>query len=242
MEMELVKLERYFRVERSTFIDEHFYCRQNSLYLTESGVYEYTVNGTLWQASELDCVIYKKGSFYDRRVLTPVVLHIFEIDRPVVDCLAPVSFADRQRIRSNIALLNNTDGKDLPYISHLLNDILYLYQREQTGKQVPDKRILQAQEIIRSRFDKELTVSEIAKAVHLSYPQFNRLFVKHMQIPPVQYINQMRVDKAKVLLRTTDLPINAVAAECGFRDIYYFSNFFKTATGIAPSQYRAGKR
>ena len=240
--MEQIKLQRYFRVERSTFIDEHFYSRENSLYLTESGIFEYTVNGQTYRASELDCVIYKKGSYYDRRVLKPVVLHIFDIDGRTVDSDAPISFSDRQRIRADIALLNSADRKDIAYISHLLNDILYLHQREQTGRQVPDKRILQAQEIIRSRFDKDVTVSQIAKAVHLSYPQFNRLFVKHMQMTPTQYINQMRVDKAKVLLLTTDLPINAVAAECGFRDIYYFSNFFKAATGVAPTRYRAEKR
>lgn len=243
--MEAVKLERYFRVERSTFIDENFYSRRNSLYLTESGMYEYKVDGQSYRAAELDCVVYKKGSFYDRRVLAPVVLHIFDIDRPVIESLAPVSFTDRQRIRSDITLLNAADRKDLPYIAHLLNDILYLHQRERLQQEQPvpeDQRIVQALELIRTQFDKEVSVSQIATAVHLSYPQFNRLFVKQMKLPPVQYINQLRVDKAKVLLRTTDLPVKAVAAECGFRDIYYFSNFFKTATGIAPTQYRTGKR
>lgn len=246
--MEPVKLLNYFRVERSTFIDEHFYCRGNYLYVAESGTYSYCVNGQSWQVSQWECVLFRKDTYYERTVLSPVVLHIFELDQPVWDRLEPVRFADRQRIRSDIALLNSLQmekTQNFSYIAHLLNDIVYLYHRGRVGALIPDptadSRIDRALEIMRSRFDGELTVAELARAVHLSYPQFCRLFVKQLRLTPTQYINQLRTDKAKGLLRTTDLPIKAVAAECGFKDIYYFSNFFKAATGISPTGYRSGK-
>lgn len=248
LHMELVKLRRYFRVERSSFIDERFYSKENFLYLTESGVFEYSVNGQTYRAGELECVFYKKGAYYERTVLSPVVLHIFELEQAFVAFDAPVSFADHQRIYGDLALLNRINGadrKNLPYIEHLLNDILYTYQQEQAGFQdvcpANDKRIEKALSIIHGNFHKEISVHEVAASVHLSYPQFNRLFVKQMGITPIRYIHQLRSDKAKGLLYTTDLPIKAVAAECGFRDIYYFSNFFKSVTGISPTQYRAGK-
>lgn len=234
--MELAKLQRYFRVERSAFIDEHFYSRGNFLYLTEKGVFEYTVNGQTYRAKELDCVFYKKGSYYERRVLSPVVLHIFELEGAVPDSDAPVSFVNRQRILGDLALLGGADPKDMPYISHLLRDILYTYQRQSSP--AADKRMEQALSVIHSAFHKDLAVSDIAKAVHLSYPQFNRLFAKRTGMSPVRYIRQLRAEKAKDLLYTTDLPISVVAGECGFRDIYYFSNFFKAATGLSPTQYR----
>lgn len=243
--MELVKLHKYFRVERSAFLDEQFYSRGNFLYLTEKGSYEYTVNGQTFQTGELDCVFYKKGSYYDRKVLSPAVLHLFEIREEFTDSDAPITFTNRQRIHSDIALLNRlnaADANNLPYIEHLLNDILHTHLQEKTGIfRTYDKRIVQALEMIRSRFDQELAVTEVAKAVHLSYPHFNRLFVKQLGITPIRYIHQLRLDKAKELLYTTDLPIKAVAAECGFRDIYYFSNFFKSTTGLSPKQYRTGK-
>lgn len=242
MVVELVKLHKYFRVERSAFLDEQFYCRGNFLYLTEKGEYQYTVNGQGFHAKELDCVFYKKGSYYDRKVLSPVVLHLFELEEVFAYTDAPITFINRQRIHSDIALLNSlnaADKKNLPYIEHLLNDILYTHQQEQTGIFQPkDKRIAQAVEMIRKQFDKELTVTELAKAVHLSYPHFNRLFIKQLGMTPIQYIHQLRLDKAKELLYTTDLPIKTVASECGFRDIYYFSNFFKSTTGLSPTQYR----
>ena len=240
--MESLTLQKYFRVERNAFLDEHFHCRGNFLYLTEKGAYEYTVNGQTFQAGELDCVFYKKGSYYDRKVLRPAVLHLFELaeELPVSD--APISFLNRQRIYSNIALLNAIHGtapENLPYIAHLLNDILYIHQQEKNSAyRAYDQRITQALELIRSSFDKEIAVTELARAVHLSYPQFNRLFVKQLGISPIRYINQLRLDKAKELLYTTDLPIQAVATECGFKDIYYFSNFFRAATGCSPTQYR----
>ena len=243
--MEPVKLLKYFRVERSSFLDEHFICRGNFLYLTEKGSYEYTVNGKTYRAAELDLVFYKKGSYYDRKVLRPAVLHLFEIEEEIAASDAPITFLNRQRIHSDIGLLNRisaADPNDLAYIQHLLNDIVYVHRQETAGiYPVYDKRIAQALETIRNGFDKELTVTEVAKTVHLSYPHFNRLFVKQLGITPIGYIHQLRLDKAKELLYTTDLPIKAVAVECGFRDIYYFSNFFKSTTGLSPKQYRTGK-
>jgi len=240
----LVKLLQYFRVERSVFIDEQFHSRGNFLYLTEKGAYEYAVNGNTYPVAELDCVIYKKGSFYERRVLRPAVLHLFEIDNIFTDCDAPVTFRNRQRIHSDIALLNSVNAADpanLPYIEHLLNDILYTQLQEKTSRTQPyDARITCALELIRSQFHKGITVTEIAQTVHLSYPHFNRLFTKQLGTTPIGYISALRLDRAKELLYTTDLPIKAVASECGFRDIYYFSNFFKAATGVSPSQFRSG--
>ena len=244
MQMELVKLERYFRVERNAFLDEQFYSRSNFLYLTEKGAYEYTVNGQTYRAGELECVFYKKGSYYERKVLQPAQLHLFELAEEFVTSDAPVTFRNRQRIHSDIALLNGLNAADranLPYIEHLLNDILYTHLQEKADvSRENDKRIAQALELIRSQFHKGITVTEIAQAVHLSYPHFNRLFTKQFGTTPISYINGLRLDKAKELLYTTDMPIKAVASECGFRDIYYFSNFFKDATGITPTQYRKG--
>ncbi len=243
--MELAKLQGYVRVERNTFLDERFYSARNFLYVIEKGVFAYTVNGKTYRAGELDCVFYKNGSYYERTVVSPVVLHIFELEQPFTDTEAPVSISNRQRIRADVALLGGLQGairENLPYIEHLLNDILHTYHQEKA--QAPDtlgaadSRIRQALSIIRSNFHRELSVNALAEAVHLSYPQFNRLFVKQLGVTPIRYIHQLRLEKAKGLLYTTELPIKVIADECGFKDIYYFSNFFRTATGISPTQYR----
>ncbi|MBQ8398204.1 MAG: helix-turn-helix domain-containing protein [Clostridia bacterium] len=243
--MEIAKVHRYLRVERKTFIKEHFCSRRNSVYLIEKGDFEYTINGQTYQAAESDCVFYKKGSYYDRTVLTPVVLHIFDIDFDFIDSDAPISFFHSDRIRSDIALLNSVNAdieKNMPYIEHLLNDILHIYYSEKAAPKnhssINDQRIVQALDIIRDRFDKGIAVSDVAKAVHLSYPQFVRLFEKNMHVTPIRYINELKLDKAKALLYTTDLPIKVIASECGFDDIYYFSNFFKTMSGVSPTAYR----
>ena len=239
--MELAKLQGYVRVERSTFRDEHFYSTQNFLYVIEKGVFAYTVNGKTYQARELDCVYFKKGTYYERTVVSPVILHIFELAQPLADADAPISIANSQRIRENIALLDNLQGtvkENLPYIEHLLNDILHTYRQETAQQETPDSRIAQALSIIRSNFHRELSVYDLAQTVHLSYPQFNRLFVKYLGVTPIRYIHQLRLEKAKGLLYTTELPIKVIADECGFKDIYYFSNFFRTATGCSPTQYR----
>lgn len=243
--MEIAKLSNYQRVERNSFLNEHFRSRRHSLYLIEKGVFEYTVNGQTYTASASDCVFYKKGSYYDRSVLSPLTLHIFDIDIALFDAEGPIHFHNKDRISSTISCLNRIEGNikaNLPYIEHLMNDVLHEYQFEKNfaaQKTIQyDKRIAKALEIIGSSYHTRISIKDVAESVYLSYPQFNRLFIKQVDMTPLQYINKLRTKKAKVLLYTTDLPISAVAAECGFDDIYYFSNFFKKMTGQSPTEYK----
>lgn len=53
-----------------------------------------------------------------------------------------------------------------------------------------------------------------------------------------KYLNNIRIRKAKELLRTTDLQIQEIADQVGYFDSKYFSRQFKTATGMTPAQYR----
>ena len=229
-------------MERSTFRDEHFYSTQNFLYIIEKGVFAYTVKGKTYRAGALDCVLFKKDTYYERTVVSPVVLHIFQLAQSYPDTDSPVSMVNRQRIRENITLLEGLQGalqENLPYIEHLLNDILYTYRQETLQPpEATDSRIANALSILRDNFHRDLSVNALAEAVHLSYPQFNRLFVQQLGMTPIRYIHRLRLEKAKGLLYTTKLPIKVIAGECGFKDIYYFSNFFRAATGCSPTQYR----
>ena len=242
--MKSANLYAYMCVERKTFVKESFKSERNSLYLIEKGIFEYTVNGKKYTARENECVFYKKGSLYERTILSPVILHIFDIDINFTDTDAPISFNNQCRILSNIQMLSyaNTDTTiNLRYIEHLMNDIIETYFYEKSKGLVEpksDERISTALKIMKNRFDKGITVEYVAKKTHLSYPQFVRSFKKVMNITPKEYINQLKLEKAKALLYTTNLSIEAIALECGFNDTFYFSNFFKKLTGRSPSDYR----
>lgn len=58
----------------------------------------------------------------------------------------------------------------------------------------------------------------------------------------MDYINSQRVDRAAVLLATTDRSIAAVAAAVGILDVNYFTNIFKKQLGTTPTQYQREKK
>jgi transcriptional regulator GlxA family with amidase domain len=51
-------------------------------------------------------------------------------------------------------------------------------------------------------------------------------------------LNRLRVEKAAVMLVETELPLNKIAAACGFEDQSWFSKMFKNRTGLSPGKYR----
>lgn len=53
-----------------------------------------------------------------------------------------------------------------------------------------------------------------------------------------EYLNMIRVNKAKELLKTTDKKIYQIADQVGFNDSYYFSSWFKKIVGVTPTTYR----
>lgn len=92
---------------------------------------------------------------------------------------------------------------------------------------------------IDEHIDRDMSAAELARALHYHPNYFTRMFRRFTGMAPTQYINKMRLEKAKVLLKTTDMMISEVAAATGFGDIYYFSKSFRKYTGFSPTDYRS---
>jgi len=82
-----------------------------------------------------------------------------------------------------------------------------------------------------------LTNEKIAAACNISEVYLRKLFMKHLNATPKQYISEIRLQKAKQLLTEGVLKINAVAETCGFSNQYHFSRFFKQNTGMTPTEF-----
>ncbi|UIJ82130.1 GlxA family transcriptional regulator [Rhizobium leguminosarum] len=67
---------------------------------------------------------------------------------------------------------------------------------------------------------------------------FIRRFTKAAGMTPLNYVHAVRLEEAKQILETTDLPIEAVANEMGYEDASFFSRLFRRETGITPAHYR----
>lgn len=83
-----------------------------------------------------------------------------------------------------------------------------------------------------------VSVSQLAAEAYLSIGHFSDIFKKITKTPPQQYINSVKLQKAKDMLINTDFPIGKIAVDSGFNDQNYFSRIFKKTTGMSPKEFR----
>ena len=83
-----------------------------------------------------------------------------------------------------------------------------------------------------------VNIEELAATCHLSVAQFRRIFKQQVGMPPYQYYLQVRINRAKELLRDSSLPIQRISHMLHFENPFQFSRTFKEKTGLAPSQWR----
>ena len=93
-------------------------------------------------------------------------------------------------------------------------------------------------QFIRLNYRSSLSLSEIAKALHINASYASRLFSSKYGKTLTEYITHVRIEHAKNLLTTTDASIGNIALNVGFEDVNYFSRLFKKHTGCSPCKYR----
>lgn len=85
-----------------------------------------------------------------------------------------------------------------------------------------------------------LTVDEMASALGVGRRMLERRFRKAIGKGVDEIIRKVRIERSMEMLERSDLPIGEIAERCGFADIFYFSKFFKRATGQSPREFRSG--
>ena len=91
---------------------------------------------------------------------------------------------------------------------------------------------------IEDHLQEEITIENLCNKVHLHPNYFIKFFRQKVGLPPIEYINNLRIARAKVLLYSQDMSVQDVAYSVGFKGPYYFSRIFKAKTGFSPTEYR----
>ena len=91
---------------------------------------------------------------------------------------------------------------------------------------------------VKSNFTHKIKLSDIASELHVNPSYFSALFSQEMGRSFTDYLMELRVNKAKDLLKNTNMDIVDVAASSGFDNQSYFTKIFRKTTGITPRHYR----
>jgi AraC family transcriptional regulator len=85
-----------------------------------------------------------------------------------------------------------------------------------------------------------VALRSVAKDVGMSYFHFSRAFKQSMGMSPTNYIAERRIERAKKLIRETDLPIAEIALRSGFSSQSHFTTSFRRVAGVTPRCFRKG--
>ncbi len=158
----------------------------------------------------------------------------------------PVTF-DSERIINNywMPLLEESSEYiqlDLPLILHHISGILLEIRRARKHAEYNRLRIpesfLHIRNYMNDNYTKELTLTKLAARIHLAPIYFSRKFKEYFGLAPINYIIELRLHEAAILLRNSSLSIQQVAEQVGYKDSFHFSKLFKRHFGTAPQSFR----
>lgn len=124
-------------------------------------------------------------------------------------------------------------------VNHLIG-LMYSLQRNMIlGRNSAQVEMIgRARLRIRESLESSLTIQEVAEELGVSYSSFRKLFKEYTGLAPAMYQQDLRLQRAKELLSTTDESIKKIAYRLNFDSPDYFSSKFKIKTGMKPSEYR----
>ncbi len=164
-----------------------------------------------------------------------------------------------------IVISPNSQHKDM--MSELLNNLLYEYKNNFTGKETmikiklieilitisrlqdiygdkkepltPSQTIIEnIMKYINENYEKNLTLQKIADYTGYSQNYLCSFFKKNSGFSIIEYLNGIRIKKSQQYLKTTNLSVTEISKLCGFESITHFGRVFKIICGCSPLQYR----
>lgn len=102
-----------------------------------------------------------------------------------------------------------------------------------------NRRMLRARDVMDRHYADPLDVPTVARVAHVSPAHFTRTFRQVFGETPHRYLQRRRVERAMVLLRTTDQTVTDICTAVGFSSLGTFSRTFTTVVGEPPTAHRA---
>ncbi|MBI5043364.1 MAG: helix-turn-helix transcriptional regulator [Nitrospirae bacterium] len=113
----------------------------------------------------------------------------------------------------------------------------FVHKNDRISSRMEIDRVI---EYLHSHLGEKITVEEMARIANMSSSHFSRVFKKEIRKTPIDYLSQIRIERAKKFLMAGDKSITEIALECGFNSSAYLSACFYKRYKISPSEYQKG--
>jgi YesN/AraC family two-component response regulator len=165
-------------------------------------------------------------------------LHTINPDRYLAN-IDPKMYDNALTFSQYVACNNKLPYHLLIETQSILMQLMSRFLEYRTRKTVDkDVRINNSLQYIHEHINQDISIDDLAAIACVSNDHFIRLFKKEMLQTPVKYVNAKKIEKAQLLLLTTDSSIRDIAMELSVDNISYFNKIFKLHTGKTPLEYR----
>ena len=152
----------------------------------------------------------------------------------------PTSYDNNPTLLQNVmknkqrALCDKIESRGIVYqlLSHFV-------KRAQEKIKSKDERVRTAITYIHNHLYEMIDLDALADDSCLSKDHFSRLFKHETGVSPLQYINQKKIEKAQLMLVSSNMPVKNIASSLAFDNYSYFNRLFKKMTGVTPQEYRS---
>lgn len=168
---------------------------------------------------------------------TPTSVFLFSEENRLIKIVNNVRI-----MRSVQRIVNELEAKS-PYYQYLVMmyyaELLILVYRYMDETYLPictNELLKKAIGYIRMNSHLDININSVASQIGISDRYLRNLFSQYLNLSPLDYLNQIRINKAVELLRNTEMSVKEVCFQCGFQSPQYFSRIFKQQIGISPRE------
>lgn len=220
------------------------------LYVLE-GKADYITDSGIVQAGKDDVVFLKKGVSYKTvshgdKAFEYIVINFDMLPENAGEILPfemVNSFSHAHRYRELFSMIaDKWDARGAGYkiaVGAMVQNLIYELLCDVLSQKTKGiyRQIVSAANYINENYKKKITVSDLADLCGYSISHFKRLFSKTYGMPPIEYLNAVRINRAKELIKSHMYTVGEVARLCGFCNAGHFSKAFKKYTGVSPNKY-----
>ncbi|MFC5471560.1 helix-turn-helix domain-containing protein [Cohnella suwonensis] len=252
-QMQYLVPDIYYYVDRRCFPDWEIIKQTidfHDLTFVVEGKSNYYVNGVQYAVEAGDVIYIPKGNVREAHTFKESPMHSYAFNFDWLphggpDAL-PLRIVTKNVISNEIfgrihQFTQVWMGKEPGYVMQsralfmlIIHRLLMISYRNGVHHQA-DQRVNKVLEYVTRHYPEELDLTGMADIVNLHPVYLGKLFKKNTGYSFKEYLNLIRINHAEMLLSTGGFSVTQVADRCGFRDISYFSNVFKSIKGYSPS-------